>query len=125
MTTNERETDRTYEVVTMEGRMRLTIPESWKVTYGPVSPTGKGYGAENCLRIYEDSAKDKQRAIFTSVLSFRDLSIPVQRLLVREKGKEKWEINENGKQRISSVKYERKWVDEAEIEDAADSGEDN
>lgn len=71
---------RTYEIVTSEGRMRMSIPETWKVTYGPINPAGKSYGTDNALRVYEDAGKEKQRAIFTNVISFRDLSIPVQRL---------------------------------------------
>lgn len=110
---------RTYEIVTTEGRMRMTIPEAWKVTYSAVNPGKGGYAAgENALRVYEDAGKEKQRAIFTNVISFRDLSIPVQRLIVREKGKDEWKVNENGRQRISSVKFDTRWVDESELESA-------
>lgn len=109
---------RTYEIVTTEGRLRMEIDESWKVTYGPVSQ-GKGYGSENALRIYEDAAKERQRAVFTNVISFRDLSIPVQRLVIRERGKEKWSVDENGRRRISSTQYETKWVPEDQLEQVA------
>ena len=108
---------RTYEIVTNEGRMRMEIPDSWKVTYGPVSPGSKSYGDGNALRVYENETK--QRAIFLNVVSFRDLSIPVQRLLVREKGSEKWEIDSNSRKRSSSVEIERRWVPEGEIETGA------
>lgn len=66
---------RTLEVRTKEGNLRLEIDEGWKVTFGPLSM--KGYAEGNALRIYE--AKDKQRACFVNVISFRDLSIPVER----------------------------------------------
>ena len=100
---------RTYEIVTDAGTFRMEIPEEWKVTYGPVFQGGKYGGGENALRVYE--AESKQRAIFTGVRSFRDLSIPVKRLLVSEKGSNKWEADRNGRRSKSNVEYERKWVD--------------
>lgn len=87
----------------------ITIPESWKVTYGPVSP-GSKYGDGNVLRVYE--SKEKQRAIFTNVVSFRDLSIPVRKL-VKDKDEmlrlknEKGKVTSEDKLTISDV-----WIDE-------------
>lgn len=110
-------TKRTYEIATISGKFRMDIPETWKVTFGPVSPGSKGGYASggNCLRVYESDTK--QRAIFLDVVSFRDLSIPVQRLVVREEGKEKWEVDNGNRKRSSSVKAERRWVPESEIEE--------
>jgi hypothetical protein len=101
---------RTYEVRTTEGSYRIDIPADWKVTYGPVSPGTKGsYGEGNALRIYESDTK--QRAIFTGVQSFRDVSIPVQRLMVKRKGSEEFESDTSGNRRgRTEVVVERKWV---------------
>lgn len=50
------------------------VPEDWKVTYGPLVP-GSGYHDNQStgftLRFYE--TKDKQRAVFTGVVAFRQL----------------------------------------------------
>jgi hypothetical protein len=58
---------------------KITVPSKWKVTFGPVSPGSKGeHGAQGplCLRFYE--AENKQRAVITDVISFRDMSIAVE-----------------------------------------------
>jgi len=67
----------------------IEIPDDWKMTFGPWSPrnrsdTPRTYTEGDnqrkpgwILRIYE--GKEQQRAVFTNVESFRDLSIPVFR----------------------------------------------
>ena len=65
----------------------IEIPESWKITYGPVLGEIKGGDVQrrgstpvgNCLRVYE--TKDKQRMLIPNVVSFRDLSIPVMEIV--------------------------------------------
>jgi hypothetical protein len=70
---------RTYEVVTRDlGSFRIKIPETWKVTYGPVVGA-KGDGGQfqgNALRVWESDTK--QRALFMGVISFCDRSIEVE-----------------------------------------------
>lgn len=116
---------RTYEIQTTLGLIRMDIPETWKVTYGPVNPVGKGaYGEGNCLRVYE--AETKQRAIFVGVTAFRDLSIPVKRLLVKRKGEEHFTSDSTGNSsRNQKQIVERKWVSEDEYQGvvSAASGE--
>jgi hypothetical protein len=70
---------RTYEIDRKGGeKIRITIPEDWKVTYGPVIGEARAGGdSGNVLRIYE--TKEKQRALFTRVEAFRDLTIPCQK----------------------------------------------
>ena len=69
-----------YEIVTKQDTFRLTVPSTYKVTYGKVQPGGKGFDdSGNVLRIYESDTK--QRAIFLNFLSFRDLSLPLERLV--------------------------------------------
>lgn len=71
-------------------RQRITVPASWKVTFGPAA-AGVNKGNNNhlkmpmALRFYERT--DLQRAIFTDVKSFRDNSIQIEeeRVDVREK----------------------------------------
>jgi hypothetical protein len=63
-------------------KMKITVPESWKVTFGPATKggdrdrLGQRLKMPMALRFYESDTK--QRAIFTDVVSFRDLSIPVE-----------------------------------------------
>jgi len=73
---------KTYLLEKKNGNVtKVTVPASWKVTFGPViSGGGDRYGNSEgrttlALRFYE--AKDRQRAIFTDVKSFRDASIQI------------------------------------------------
>lgn len=59
--------------------LKITIPEAWKVTYGPVAVGQSKFMNQAmplALRFYESDTK--QRAIFTDVTGFRDLSIEVK-----------------------------------------------
>ena len=82
--TKDKEPTTTYLVVRSNETLQVTVPSSWKVTYGGFNPGAK-YGSEPALRFYE--ANDKQRAVFTNVQSFRDMSIPVLRKVVEVKKK--------------------------------------
>lgn len=52
------------------------IPATAKITFGPVSPSNRGYSGENVLRIY--TSQSNQLAVFRGVQSFRDLSLSVR-----------------------------------------------
>ena len=69
----------TYLVSRAKGNdVKITVPASWKVTFGPLNPGSKnlaGNGAP-ALRFYE--SENRQRAVITDVLSFRDMSIKVE-----------------------------------------------
>lgn len=72
---------RTYEVKTVAGTFEFDIPAEWKVTFSHVNPgaatnghRSKGY----CMRIFE--SKEKQRAVLTGILGFRDKSITMRRV---------------------------------------------
>jgi len=76
-------------------RFKIEVPADWKVTFGSPGGNRGGFPDEGKeLRIYE--AENKQRACFTGVRSFRDLSIPVTRLVVAENGTETWEDDGDG-----------------------------
>jgi hypothetical protein len=58
------------------GQRKITIPAAWKITFGPLLPGSRGqYNGERgiCLRVYE--TKERQRAVFTDVESFRDMEV--------------------------------------------------
>ena len=89
------ESTKTYEIEFSDGRVqRLTVPASYKVTFGAIVPSDKaatysgtgGWG----LRFYEGSAAGGQRAVFTEVKRFRDLSLPMEVRAVRKFGSEDW-----------------------------------
>lgn len=106
-------TVKTYLIDTNQGSLQIDIPENWKVTYGPVSPGAKGYGNDLALRIYESDTK--QRAIFTGVRSFRDMSIPVRRKITTESGVASWDIDENSSIENKNVSRQSTWVEADEV----------
>lgn len=88
--------ERTLLVECRGEKFKITIPADWKVTFGKAMQ-GRGYESDpdgRELRIYE--CETKQRACFTGVRSFRDLSIPVVRLVVSESGENFWEDDGDG-----------------------------
>jgi hypothetical protein len=70
---------KTYQIEFKNGtEKRITVPEDWKVTFGPCVAGGNGNGRMEmplALRFYE--SKENQRAIFTDVRSFRDMDIEI------------------------------------------------
>lgn len=71
----------TYLLEMKDGsRKKLTVPSSWKLSFGPLVPGSKdgNYNSSGALvlRIWEGS-KDNQRAVITGVTAFRDMSLPV------------------------------------------------
>jgi hypothetical protein len=91
-------------------RLKVTVPSSWKVTYGPVVLTKGGYGQEYAIRFYESA--NQQRAIFTGVLSFRDLSIPVQRSVQKVEAKGGRKQDDKDVSTWSSERVEEEWRDD-------------
>jgi hypothetical protein len=69
----------TYLVARSNGRdLKITVPSSWKVTFGPLNPGSKNLAANGApaLRFYEKP--NQQRAVITDVTSFRDMGIRVE-----------------------------------------------
>ena len=83
--TNEMlEKQKTYILELTNGDIRkVTVPESWRLTFGPTIPFtgGKQYQTPTstniALRFYEGAGKDNLRAVFTDVKSFRDEGISI------------------------------------------------
>jgi hypothetical protein len=102
---------KTYLVERHSEVLQVTVPDDWKVTFGPVfTPTKGGYGGpDNCLRFYE--SKDKQRAIFTQVRGFRDLSIPVKKQVKKVQSKSESARDHKSEKQAVQQETELYWVD--------------
>ena len=78
----------TYLLEMKNGSQRkLTVPSSWRVTFGspaPGKPGSSGFNDQNrmAFRLYE---KASQRACIMDVTAFRDTSIAVQELVTETK----------------------------------------
>lgn len=90
---------RVYMIEFTNGKQkRISIPGEWKITFGPLAPGSKGYENNGekglCLRLYEN--KDQQRAVFTKVASFRDMSIHVEERVVHRRNERAQRETPNG-----------------------------
>lgn len=77
---------KTYLLTMEDGkRKKVTVPASWKVTFGPLVPGGKdtNYNSRGALSLRFWEGKDLQRAVFTGVASFRDQSIGIEEEIIR------------------------------------------
>lgn len=97
-------------------RTRITIPETWKVTFGPIVGAGKAIGMGNTLRVWESDTK--QRLLISGVLSFRDISIPVTMAAVRAFGRTTWHADNGSWTGEHAEKVEKRWVSVDEVSDA-------
>lgn len=67
----------TYLLVMRDGTLKkVTVPASWKVTFGALYPGKDTNSGKTGLRFY--SGQNKQHAVFTEVESFRDMSINIE-----------------------------------------------
>jgi len=85
-----------YLVRTRTETFVIELPEKWKVTFASVNPASNmGRNDGYCLRVYEMPGS-KLRAVFDSVQSIRDLSIPLARQVKSEVGNTSWTRDSSG-----------------------------
>lgn len=90
---------------------RVTVPASWKVTFGPIwTPTaGSSSGLKYALRFYE-GAKEHQRMVICDVEEFRDMSIPVVEKRKQSKRETYWKRGEAGDKAVVAEAIIEDWV---------------
>jgi hypothetical protein len=73
----------------------IELPEEFEVTFSTVNPAGQR--ADYALRVYEKIGQKKfQRAVFSNVTGFRDLSIPLMRKVEQQVGNSAWSKDSEG-----------------------------
>lgn len=106
--------EKTYIITHEDGtRRKITVPESWKVTFGPASRGERKNNTHNlkmpmALRFYESDTK--QRAIFTDVVSFRDASIKIEEEKVRVEEKDGFTECEGVRKRTTFQATVKEWI---------------
>jgi len=117
-----KETMKTYLIEFENGKeQKITVPESWKVTFGPASKganhttknSGGVYRIPLALRFYE--SETKQRAIFTDVVSFRDTSIQIEEKRTKVQEKDGYMECDGVKKATTFRASVSEWVDPDEI----------
>jgi hypothetical protein len=114
------ESTKTYLIHHKDGsKRRITVPESWKVTFGPATRGNRDKHSNlkmpMALRFYESDAK--QRAIFTDVVSFRDTSIKIEELKEEVQEKDGYMECDGVKKRTTFQAKVRTWVNPDEESD--------
>lgn len=97
---------------------QIDVPETWKITFGPAvvgMPKSEGR-VPMALRIYE--TEKLQRAIFTDVTSFRDMSIPIRVKKVNVQEKDGFMECEGVRKRTTFQASTTEWINpDEEVED--------
>lgn len=102
-------------------KRKITVPESWKVTFGPAVKGNRansnphGPKMPMALRFYESDTK--QRAIFTDVVSFRDMSIKIEEEVINIQEKDGYYECEGKKKRTTFQAKTREWVNPDAVSD--------
>lgn len=96
---------------------RVTVPSSWKVTFGPISPGSKNYNENGrggmCLRFYESA--NKQRACFTDVESFRDMGINVMEKVTKVEQQRAYRDTPEGRRDFTVEAHVSEWRNADEV----------
>lgn len=105
------DTDKTeYLIKTRNDDFAIKIPTSWKITFSTVNPASQGGRMDGyCVRVYEMPGT-KLRAVFDSVTSIRDMSIPLSRKTKSEVGTASWQRDDAGSKEEREVKRETKFT---------------
>jgi len=92
-------------------RKKVTVPSSWKITYGPAAQ-GAHLGGQNpfVLRFYEGQ-KEHMRALFHNVVSFRDVTIKVEEEVEKVQAETLLRDTPNGRKNVVVEGRVKEWRD--------------
>lgn len=97
---------------------RITVPETWKLTFGPTVPYVKGSTMNNptALRFYEGS-KDNLRAVFTDVIAFRDADMEIMERRTEVKRQVVQKQSAGGMKNVEVEARVTEWVNPDDVTD--------
>ena len=111
--------EKTYLIEHDNGtKRRITVPADWKVTFGPAAKGDRGKSGIKmplALRFYESDTK--QRAIFTDVISFRDMSIKIEEEKVSVQEKEGYTECEGIRKRTTFQAKVSEWINPDKVQE--------
>jgi hypothetical protein len=95
---------------------KLTIPDDWKVTFGPLVPGSKDGSLNSAgavaLRMWSgNKGKEIQHAVFTNVESFRDTSIEIMEQKEEVKSERYVREGDESGEAIQAEVRVKKWID--------------
>lgn len=102
-----------YLLIMNDGtKQKITLPSHYILTFGPLAPGSKDTSNNSrshlSLRIYDGK---QQKAVFTDVSSFRDMSIPIEQETVKSQAETFYKEGESGEKQAVVVEVSRReWV---------------
>ena len=104
-------TTRTYILNMKDGsRQKITVPTTWRVTFGALYPGKDLNSGKSAMRFYEKT-KDNQRMVVTEVESFRDSSVEIEIEVVRSSDQAAKVQTPAGEKTVIMRGEVREWVD--------------
>ena len=101
---------KTYIIESHRGEKRkVTVPASWKITYGLAAP-GSHVSSPFVLRFYEGN-KENLRALFEDVKSFRDSSLKVEVQIEKKQAEVFYKETSQGRREQQAEMTVREWRD--------------
>lgn len=92
-------------------KKKVTVPTKWKVTFGPLVPGSKDGGLNSSgatsLRFYDGT---NQKAVFTGVESFRDMSIGIEEEVVKEQEETLFKETPEGRKSFIVQGRVKEWI---------------
>lgn len=98
----------TYLLMMKDGtKQKVTVPSHWKVTFGNLTPGNNGHNASPVsIRFYDGV---HQKAVFTNLESFRDLSIGIEEEVVKTQAETFYKDTPQGKRQVVMEGTVREW----------------
>lgn len=111
MTKRKSEVDVVYLLQMEDGsQKKVTVPGDWKVTFGPLTPGQKGEPSHGAKALRFWTGKDRQRAVFTGVASFRDMSIPVEEKITKTQAETYYKGEGDNRKAVNVEVAASEWV---------------
>lgn len=102
----------TYLLTMQDGtKQKISCPKDWTITFGPLCPGSKEHNGSRQLALRLRDGQN-QKAVFTNVESFRDMSMQVEIEVVDTQYEQFSKKDENGQEKhfVAEARV-KKWVD--------------
>lgn len=89
----------TYLLIMKDGsKQKITCPTKWSITFGPLCPGTKDFNGSSATSLrFRDGSH--QKAVFTGVESFRDMSIGIEEEINKTQQETFYKHDENGEEK--------------------------
>lgn len=97
-----------YQMVMKDGSLKkVTVPDDWTVTFGALYPGKDGNAGRTGLRFWKGK---QQKAVFTDVESFRDMSIKIEERVTTTKEETYYKGDDQNKKAVVVEAQVHEWI---------------